>query len=360
MRFNHTTDKNIKQHPETGVYYFKRGSIEISLKTKDWNEAVTRKSLKVAEIDAVGTVGLKFTVGALAAKHRADRHADKSLRKGTKSEMDYIFDDYLLPFFGKKKLIKVDAVSWGQYCKHHSDLDLANHRKVFSVFLKWCLEKGYLRAMPYITKIPKYRRRKRRVLKPDELKRIFKHANGSLLTFLTLALYNGMRRKEIMTLRWSKVNLVEQHLEVTEEFNKKSRKRSLPINEIVTAVLFTHKRSSITSAWVFPNRKDRFKHADVSGLKTAWRTCLKRAELSDITWHDFRATYETHMDKSTEHTEIQKHKFSDASKDVRSRIYVNMEHADLVGLESVVKVDGLADIISHHVSTRGEQGMQDA
>jgi integrase len=236
-----------------------------------------------------------------------------------------------------------------RYCKRSLVSDLKNHRKVFASFLKWCVWSGYLRVAPDISYLPEHVRRPRRIIKPHELELLFKNANGSLLLFLSIALYNGLRRTEIMTLTKERVNLKDRYIVIPKKFNKLVRERSLPINKTVAALLDArikeHVRLGIKTKWIFPNALSAARHADLSGLKTAWRTTKNKAGLTDITWHDFRATFEKDMNKHNQFTDMQKEKFADASLKVQKDIYVNMDHEDLRGLENSVKLPMLEKII---------------
>lgn len=345
MKYDHTDDKNIKRHPKSGIYYFKRGKIEESLKTDVWKEALLRKQFKLAELDAAGTVAFKFTVNDIYPRYLAERETE-GLRAGTLTELRALFNLHLLPFFGDHRLYKISSPAWSKYCFAKRGMDLSNHRKVFQGFLKWCKRRGYLQALPDISEIPTHVRRRRRAARPEELTRIFEHCDGSLKVFLALALYNGLRRSEIMTLRWENISFEQQFLVIIPDFNKPKRRREIPFNDVVLRVL-ERRYAEIEggSPWVFPHRDDQRQHADKGGLKTAWGTCLRRAGITNLTWHDLRATYEKYAHKSTEHTDTQREKFADASSEVQKRIYVTMDHTDLKGLESVVQVPGLDALV---------------
>lgn len=371
MKYNHTSDINIKQNPESKIYYFVKGRIEESLRTTDWSEAKERKKLKEAEVEFSGTVARKFRVDVLYEEYRKQKELQrdgklpkaKPIRPGTYREIVDVYNNHLKAFFGKKRLSQIDEVQWSRYTHSAKVSDLKNHRKVMGGFLKWCKRKKYLRALPDITEIPHHEKRHRRIIKPAELKEIFGNAQGSLLVFLTMALHMGLRRSEIMTLSWSNIDLNARFLIIEEIYNKKRRRRSLPMNTLTTEVLANHLRQTlkkgINSRWVFPNREDPKRHAHIHGLKTAWATCLRNSNLDDITWHDFRATFEKYMDKSVDHTDMQKEKFADATKEVRGRLYVTMDHDDLRGLESVVNVDGLSDVIlSRSAGVRENDGRE--
>jgi integrase len=370
MKFEHTDDVNLKIHPVSRVYYYVRGAASKSLRTTDFKEAVARKKIIEAERDFSGAKALKLKVSTILPEYLKEKQKQrdgllpkkKVISHGTYDEIEDLFRLHLTPYFGKMTLAQVTTSAWNKYCDRSKVSDLANHRKVMQGFLKWCKAKEFLMGLPDITAIPSHDRRQRRIVKPDELRAIFKHCSGSLKTFLALALYNGLRRTEIMTLAWARIDLENRFLAVEKRFNKKRRGRSIPINQIVINVLREHRTrqvdAGIRSPWVFPNAKNPKKPADVSGLKTAWRTCLRRAfqpTQPDITWHDFRATFEKYAHKSLVHTDTQKEKFADASMDVQKKIYVSMEHEDLQGLESVVEVPGLPQIISGAKQGMGKQ-----
>lgn len=357
MKYTHTEHVNIKVNPESGIYYYVKGKLERSLHTTEYAKAVERKDFLEDEIHSSGSTAVRRTVGSLYPDYLAHRKLQNQgkLKKhgkfsdGSLYEIECVFDNHLLPYFGRMKLSKVTTPAWAKYCDRALVKDLANHRKVFYGFWKWCKRKGYRKDIPDISEIPHHVRRRRRIVKPHELVRIFEHARGGLLVFLSLALYNGMRRKEIMTLKWVSVNLDERFVVIEREANKRQRTRSIPINETVVSVLLAWQASTAKSPWVFANAKNARKHGSMSGLKTAWRTCLKRAKLSNITWHDLRATYETHNHKRTDFTDTQREKFADATMEVQKGIYVDMDHDDLRGLENAVQVPGLELVIARGI-----------
>ncbi len=314
-----------------------------------------RGQLRLDEVEFAGVAAFRHQVSTILPSYLDNRRRDENIRDVTLAEIILIFDTHLLPFFGKKKLAQITPVLWHQYCAT-KDIDLANHRKVMRGFLKWCVDKGFLAGVPDISRIPKHHRRRRRVIRADELHAIFTHASGSLKLFLALALHNGLRRKEIITLRWDGIDTDRRFLTIEKKHNKKNRARTIPINQVIRKLLIDRRTEQKNKGqWVFPNAKDKGFHADVSGLKTAWRTCLTRAKLEDITWHDFRATYETWANKSTAHTDTQKEKFADSSMDVQKTTYVNMNHEDLAGLEDAVQIPGLDALLIHDSGrTRGD------
>ncbi len=355
MKYEHTTDVNIKRHTKSKIYYYVRGRVEHSLKTKKWEEAVERKQLRVDAIESLGSSAFRIKVAnlyplyILAKRDERDGKVEhkRPIRPGTFDEIGYIFGAHLLPFFGNMKLAHVTTHVWSQYVKVAKVADLTNHRKVMYGFLKWAKREGHLKAISDLSELSYHVRRPRKVIKPKQLESIFDHAIGSLKLFLALALYNGMRRKEIMTLKWSAVNLEFRYVRVAKEHNKLGRARSIPINAVLVHLLKQRQDeqldAKLKTPWVFPNRDDRKRHASMSGLKGSWKRVLEKAGLAgEFTWHDFRATFETHSHKSTEYTDMQREKFADSTKEIQSLLYVDMDHDDLRGLEDSVKLPEVA------------------
>ena len=339
MKFQATEKENIKRH-ESGFYYLQQGGLH-ALKTKDWSEALVRAQIKKAQLDDFpNQVAHTNKISHLFAIYLAERRQGDS-RGGTIYEIELISKNHLLPYFGNKTLNQITSGLWKKYCKT-KHCDLANHRKVFKGFLDWCADEDFLTGAPDISRIPGWQRRKRRIIKPDELVKIFTHAQGSLRLFLALALYNGLRRGEIMSLEWA--NVGQGFIRITKANNKRNRERSLPVNQTVMHLL-QDRREASKGPWVFPNAKDARRPAYVSGLRTAWQTCLKKSGLDDITWHDFRATFEKYAHSKKGFTDTQIEKFADATMDVQKGIYVSMDYEDLKGLEDVVYIPELEKIL---------------
>lgn len=354
MKYEHTTDVNIKRNPSSKTYIFKRGAIEKSLKTTDWKTALLRKKLQLAEFDFAGEVAFVHSFGEVWPDYREYKkdqrdgkiNKRKKISHNTYREIEHIGRNQLEPFFGKMKLGKINSQTWTRFCDQVDLSDLSNPRKIMSGFIKWCMEKGYVQAMPMM-RIPDHERRRRKNLKPEALEKIFEHSKGAMLVFISLALFNGLRRKEIRTLALDRVFVKERYIVIVGIFNKKRRERSLPINGFVADVLDKWvAQLPPNSKWLFPNKVDAKRHADVGGLKKQWAKVLVAAKLKDIQWHDLRATFEKHLNKNKDFTDMQKEKFADAKLDVQGKIYVSMDHEDLKGLEEAVNLPKLAEIVS--------------
>lgn len=129
-----------------------------------------------------------------------------------------------------------------------------------------------------------------RFLSEEERARLFEAAKNStsknLYPLILVALSTGMRRSEILTLRWSQVDLQSGCIILNKTKNKTSRR--VPLQG---AALDTLKENScirrIDSDLVFPAGKTASPGRCFS-LDKFWYATLEKAEIKDFRFHDLR------------------------------------------------------------------------
>lgn len=340
-------------------YYYRRGKIEESLgrfRTED--EAITYKRIFEAKLDSIGALAFKFKAKDVFQDYADERERQfmgrikgrRSLSNRTIEEMYSKWRTHLRPFFGNKKLAEIDSRLWNQYVQKSKVSDLANHRKVLGHFLRWCCAQGYLRVVPSM-EIPEVERRKRLILKPDQIAAILRESSGDLLLFVSMYLFMGIRWSEIIRLRWSALNLDRGILVVRKETTRTRKERSIPINGFVLGLLRVRHaafvEAGIKTPWVFPKLGDESQHRAETTITRPWHTMLRRAGLEGIKPHDLRATFEYHANKRADFTDTQREKMAGAAIEVQRRHYVSFEADDVRGLEDVVPVS--PDLISEKI-----------
>lgn len=355
------------QYKVDGNFYMRMSDTEICLETNDIDQAIENLKVQDALTKRFGTKAFQKKVGVLFPEFLKKKKKD--VRLSTFKLYEGIWRTYFLPSrLPKLYLADVNQKSWTAFCEKNASVkDFQNHRNLMHQFLLWCESNEWITAVPTL-KNPKHKRRKRRIIPPEHLKIIFQYANGSLLLFLSMALFQGMRRSEVMKLSWLRVDLPTKSLLLGDEDVKTNDGRHIPLNSTVYQLLLnrlkTQQYETIKTPWVFPHANNPKKHASLTGLMTAWRTCLLHCGLADkvfttgnkskykivvqYTWHDLRATFEKYSHKSKDYTDTQKEKMVGADIDVQKRIYVSMDADDLRGLEEVVsiQVPELAQIVS--------------
>ncbi len=104
--------------------------------------------------------------------------------------------------------------------------------------------------------------------------------------FIIAGLHTGMRRSEILQLKWSDIDLQARDLIVTQ--SKAGRSRHIPINDVLCAML-EGLPSKDVGGWVFPSEKDS--EQPTKDFNHCWRKAAKRAGLGMAAFHGCRHTF---------------------------------------------------------------------
>lgn len=169
---------------------------------------------------------------------------------------------------------------------------LAALSHAFTVAIK---EWGWLHDNPMrrVSK-PKEARGRVRFLDDDERVRLFNACKSSrnqfLYSIVLLAVSTGMRRGEIVGLRWDDVDLVKGNLVVHESKNGERRAVTLAGRALAQLRDLNDLRRK-DSALVFPNEAG----ARPINFEKAWRTAVSEAHLQDFRFHDLRHTAASYL-----------------------------------------------------------------
>ena len=121
--------------------------------------------------------------------------------------------------------------------------------------------------------------RRERRLRLEETEKLFTCAgrcrNKLILPLIEFALETGMRRGEILALRWTDIDLVRRL--VTIAVSKNGNGRSVPLTVTAENVLCKLPRGEARAFPVSPN-----------SLRLAWQRIRQRADFSDLHFHDLR------------------------------------------------------------------------
>jgi integrase len=131
-----------------------------------------------------------------------------------------------------------------------------------------------------------------RTLSPEEEIRLFEAVRFAtksqhLEPIIKTALNTGMRKMEILLLRWPNVDFKTRNIRVEE--TKSGEPRIVPLNKELTEVLESAKKVS-KGEYVFSNNGKPY-----TDVKTGWWRTLKRAGIEDFRFHDLRHTFGTRL-----------------------------------------------------------------
>ncbi|TET70195.1 MAG: helix-turn-helix domain-containing protein [Candidatus Aminicenantes bacterium] len=154
-------------------------------------------------------------------------------------------------------------------------------KKMFNV----AIEENYLEENP-AKKIKLYSELdtvRDRVLSEEEEPRLFNELAEHVRPFVFVALHTGMRKGELLKLKWQNVDFEKRQIKV--EKTKSKKVRFIPINSVLFDELSKLKLKRGKEQRVFP-----FKYT-----QTAWENARRRAGLDDLTFHDLRRTFGTRL-----------------------------------------------------------------
>lgn len=128
-----------------------------------------------------------------------------------------------------------------------------------------------------------------RYLSKEECQTLVNECSNHLKPIVITALNTGMRRGEILTLKWENVDL--RHGFILLDKTKNGQRREIPINETLRAT-FQGLQRRLDVPYVFFNPSTGLPYGDV---KTAFYGACRRAKITDFHFHDLRHTFASHL-----------------------------------------------------------------
>ena len=122
-----------------------------------------------------------------------------------------------------------------------------------------------------------------RILSEEEFNRLYKAASVEIKPILITAVLTGMRRGELLNLKWDDVHLSDGYILVRDSKNYESR--SISLHPSLKRTLMELKKKSKTE-FVFEGRKT---------IKRAWQNALKKSAIAHCRFHDIRHTFASRL-----------------------------------------------------------------
>ena len=161
-------------------------------------------------------------------------------------------------------------------------------KRMFNV----AIEENYAEENP-VRKVKLYSEKdnlQERVLTEAEEGKLMETCSETLRVILVVALNTGMRKSEILNLKWHQVDLLARRIKV--EKTKSGKVRFLPVNDVLFIDLSRLKTTSRKNPFVFFNPDTGKPFLD---MKTGFKGACRRAGISNLRFHDLRHTFASRL-----------------------------------------------------------------
>lgn len=206
-------------------------------------------------------------------------------------------EKHLRPFFGGMRVTEITTPKIQAYVKVRLDSGAANatvNRDLSA--LKRMLNLGAMTTPPKVDKVPhipllEENNVREGFFEHDEYLALYDVIEDCYKAPLAFAYKSGWRKTEVLTLKWSQVDLKQGIVRLEPGTTKNKEARTVYLDDEVKAIFRklwnSKKRLKSGLPWVFLNRygTDRVKRFDKS-----WKSACKRAGISGKTFHDLRRT----------------------------------------------------------------------
>jgi len=215
--------------------------------------------------------------------------------------------DRLKKFFGDRQIATITPEQINEFRQHRleevsdrtTNRDLQILKCMFNriiEFKRW--GKVVDNPVRYV-KLSKERNERIRYLEPKQIEALLDHASDRLRPIVVTALHTGMRRGEILNLKWEHVDLKNGTLYVAE--SKSGEGRHIPISSTLRETLM-QLPSRFQKGYVFPSylpsRKPGAKddgQRPFTDVKTGFAKALTDAKITDFRFHDLRHTFASQL-----------------------------------------------------------------
>lgn len=271
-----------------GISYTHRGRIRKEIVGPTIRFAERALSIRKAEI-AQGRFHVRSRGQALQFSDFALRYIIYAKANKKSWETDEFLLRRIRTVIGNKKIDQVTAWNIEQYkawirlrvSPRTVNMELSLLRRMFNLAIVW----GLIETNPLSgVKALREQERPMRILTPDEETKLRDALPPHLKDVMTFALHTGMRRGEILSLPWSRVDLKGGVVTLGE--TKTGKVRYIPLNAVSRAVLERQPRGERVFTW----------HGEsYTRFDKTWQRAVKAAEIPPIRFHDLRHTFATRL-----------------------------------------------------------------
>jgi len=203
---------------------------------------------------------------------------------------------YFNNIFGQKYIYEISALDIEDYKRTRLEAGkaIATINKELSVLrniLNTAAEWGKLRKAPPKIRLLKENNQRIRYLDEDEEILLFNACPEFLKPIIEVALNTGMRRGEILGLKWKDIDFDQKNITLSD--TKSGERRQVPMNSTVADILSDIKKKS-ESDYVFPGN-DIETHISKSYVSHKFESVIRQAGIENFKFHDLRHTFASRL-----------------------------------------------------------------
>lgn len=265
------------------------------------------------------------------------------LRDKSQEMVKYILNQHILPVIGGYRLqditpMQIQAIMSGLVSKSNSlqSKVLINLRSIF----KAAQENGLIVRSPVSSMLKPCGKKtqEKTALTPQEREKLIERVmNPRAKTFLLIALNTGMRRGEILALKWDDVDFEKKLIHVrrnavlmrggtklSDELKTKAGRRDIPLTETLEAHLLVEKKRT-HSQYILAMQNHQ--PMTDSSYKSMWRLIERELPERHVTAHILRHTYITRLFEAGLDIKESQYLAGHSTVDMTLRVYTHYDRA---------------------------------
>ncbi len=237
-------------------------------------------------------------------------NAALALKKSTLRYYTFQLEKRIYPAFGSCSLfdlsrVRIESLLTNLRQQGIASATIRGVRATISAVLQSAVERGYLdRNAAHGIRIRETdAKREPRFYAPPQVRQLLAELSEPSRTIVQLAVLTGLRIGEILALRWKRVNLLRNTIEVAETFSEgefgapktRSSKRVIPMSTTLRGALETHRAGtarSLPDDLVFSTSKGTPLSPQNLYNRDLAPAC-DRIQQPRVSWHSFRHTHAT-------------------------------------------------------------------
>ncbi|MBF0517588.1 MAG: site-specific integrase, partial [Nitrospirae bacterium] len=167
---------------------------------------------------------------------------------------------------------------------------LATVKHMFTKAVEWEWVEEFAFKKVRQVKLPQENNRRLRYLSQEECQKLLNNCDSHLHPIVATALNSGMRKGEILSLKWENVDLKHGFILLSTD-TKNGERREIPINATLKAVFQVIKRR-LDIPYVFFDNATGKPYDDV---RRSFNTACRKSGIKDFHFHDLRHTFASHL-----------------------------------------------------------------